>query len=54
MTKPKLKRLRNLHNLVIHKRSGTDQEYYLESRELAKYNDEVLLMICHKCFKTAR
>jgi hypothetical protein len=51
----KFKRIKALHNLVIHKHEGNTFAYTQETRDIAKikYDDPVLLKICRKCFKKA-
>ena len=51
MRASKLKRIKAIHKLVIHKLGGTDREYYLESAYIDKISDDFTLkQICAKCF----
>ena len=50
LTAKKVRYLKKLHNLVIHKVSGTNKQYYSESRKLERLSNEKLNLICSRCF----
>jgi hypothetical protein len=50
LTAKRIKYLRRLHTLVIHKVSETTKQYYAESRKLEALSDEHLNLICSRCF----
>lgn len=50
LTPRRIKYLKRLHNLVIHKVKGSNMKYFKESRELDKLTLADCYFICSRCF----
>lgn len=50
ITARQLDYIKDLHKLVIHQKSGTNRQYFLESRKIALLNDDQVRLVCQKCF----
>jgi len=49
-TLKQLKAIKALHKLVIHQKSGTNRQYFLETKKIDEVPDSQLSFVCWQCF----